>query len=473
MNDTDTVENRIFDEIAVGDSAKLDSTLTEDDVSVLAALCGDMTPSTIDEDAREGIQSRVIRHGMWGNTLVAKALGTRLPGPGTLLTGQDLRFVGPVGAGDHVTVTLTVRDKRAATRTVVLDCRAVNQFDQAVIEGSVEVIAPAFKIRRPRGELPNLELRRSSGFDRLMTNGRGGEAVATAVAHPCDNSSLSAAVEAAHRGFIAPILVGPEERIRAVADDYEIDLGGLEIDSTEHSHHSAARAVELVRSGRADLLMKGSLHTDELMEAVVSKATGLRTERRISHAFIMDVSTYGDLLIVTDGAINIAPDLADKRDICQNAIDLAHALGIETPKVAILSAVETVTERIPSTLDAASLCKMADRGQITGGLLDGPLAFDNAISKEAARIKGIKSPVAGRANILLVPDLEAGNILAKQVTFMAKADAAGVVLGARVPIILTSRADSQRTKLASCAIAAIVARFARERLPKVPKGLPQ
>ncbi len=473
MNDNDTVENRTFDEIAVGDTAKLDSTLTEDDVSVLAALCGDMTPSTIDEDTREGIQSRVIRHGMWGSTLIAKVLGTRLPGPGTLLTGETLRFVGPVGPGDHVTVTLTVRDKQADTRTVALDCRVVNQLDQAVIEGSVEVIAPANKIRRPRGELPNLELRRSSGYDRLMANGVAREAVATAVAHPCDDSSLSAAVDAAEQGFIVPILVGPEERIRTVAEEYDIDISGLEIVGTEHSHESAARAVELVRSGRAEALMKGSLHTDELMEAVVDKATGLRTERRISHAFIMDVSTYGDVLIVTDGAINIAPNLEAKRDICQNAIDLAHAIGIETPKVAILSAVETVTGRIPSTLDAASLCKMADRGQITGGLLDGPLAFDNAISKEAARIKGIKSPVAGQANILVVPDLEAGNILAKQVTFMAKADAAGIVLGARVPIILTSRADSHRTKLASCAIAAIVARYARERLPKVPKGVPQ
>jgi phosphate butyryltransferase len=369
-----------------------------------------------------------------------------------------------------MTVTLTVREKLAEEHALVLDCAGRNQLDQPVLEGAVRVVAPTRKIRRQRAQLPDVELRRLGGFERLMSRCKGLGPVSVAVAHPCDSSSLSAAVEASRREILAPILVGPESRIRAVAEETDIDLSGVDVVDAAHSHESAALAVEQVREGRAELVMKGSLHTDELMEAVVSRANGLRTERRISHAFIMDVATRSDVLIVTDGAINIAPDLEAKRDICQNAIDLAHALDIEEPRVAILSAVETVTGRIPSTLDAASLCKMADRGQITGGLLDGPLAFDNAISVEAARIKKIKSPVAGRANILVAPDLESGNILAKQLTFMAKADAAGVVLGARVPIILTSRADTQRTKLASCAIAAIMAHFSRDRLPKVPKG---
>jgi phosphotransacetylase len=288
------------------------------------------------------------------------------------------------------------------------------------------------------------------------------EPIATAIAHPCDESSLRGAIEAAEAGLIRPILVGPEAKIRAVAGQCGIDLGPYQVVDAAHSHAAAQQAVALVRAGEALALMKGSLHTDELMAEIVRKDTGLRTERRISHAFIMDVPTYPKPLVVTDAAINIFPDLETKADIVQNAIDMAHAFGREMPKVAILSAVETVTPKIPSTIDAAALCKMAERGQITGGLLDGPLAFDNAISKEAAAIKGIRSEVAGDADILLVPDLEAGNILAKQLTFLANADAAGIVLGARVPIILTSRADSVRARLASCAIAALLVDWRRQ-----------
>jgi phosphate acetyltransferase len=285
--------------------------------------------------------------------------------------------------------------------------------------------------------------------------------IVTAVAHPCDESSLTAAVEAAEASLILPILVGPADKIRAMADKYQIDIGRFEIVDVPHSHAAAAKAVELVRNGQAEVLMKGSLHTDELMHEAMRADTGIRTERRVSHVFCMDVPSYHKLLLVTDAAINIYPGLDDKRDICQNAIDLAQILGIERPKVAILSAVETINVKIASTTEAASLCKMADRGQITGGLLDGPLAMDNAISKVAAEIKGIKSEVAGDADILLVPDLEAGNILAKQLTFMAQADAAGIVLGARAPIILTSRADNVRTRLASCAVAVLIAHTRR------------
>lgn len=288
--------------------------------------------------------------------------------------------------------------------------------------------------------------------------------VPTAVAHPCEATALSGAIEAAQRGLIIPLLVGPAASIAQTARLAQIDLGSVEIIDATDSHASASKAVELIRQGRAEILMKGSLHTDQLMAAVVARETGLRTGRRISHVFVMDVPTYHKPLIVTDGAINIAPTFEDKADICQNAIDLAISLGVETPKVAILAAVETVTSKMPATIDAAALCKMAQRGQINGALLDGPLAFDNAISKDAAQTKGIQSPVAGDPDILLAPDLEAGNILAKLLSFLANADSAGMVLGARVPIILTSRADSVRSRIASCAVAVLVAHARRSKL---------
>lgn len=289
------------------------------------------------------------------------------------------------------------------------------------------------------------------------------EPIPTAVAHPCEETSLSGAVEAAKKGLIVPILVGPRSKIESTASSANIDLTNLQIVDVPHSHASAAKAVELLREAKAELLMKGSLHTDELMAAVVSRDGGLRTGRRISHAFVMDVPTYHKVLIVTDGAINIAPTLEDKVDICQNAIDLAISLGRSWPKVAILAAVETVTSKMPATIDAAALCKMAERGQIKGGTLEGPLAFDNAISSVAAKTKGILSDVAGDPDILLAPDLEAGNILAKQLTFLANADSAGLVLGARVPIILTSRADSVRSRIASCAVAMLAVHARRNK----------
>jgi len=294
-------------------------------------------------------------------------------------------------------------------------------------------------------------------YEQLLVRCKSLPAVPTAVVHPCDASSLAGAAEAHKHGLIVPQLVGPTAKIAAAAKAAGIDLKELEIIDAPHSQAAAARAVELVREGRAEILMKGSLHTDELMAAVIAREGGLRTGRRISHAFIMDVPTYHKVLIVTDGAINIAPTLEDKVDICQNAIDLAISLGLSKPKVAILAAVETVTSKMPATIDAAALCKMAERGQITGGIVDGPLAFDNAISAEAAQIKGIRSSVAGDPDIVLAPDLEAGNILAKQLSFLASADSAGIVLGARVPVILTSRADSVRSRIASCAVAALVA----------------
>jgi len=304
--------------------------------------------------------------------------------------------------------------------------------------------------------------RKHEKYDRLIKRAKALAPLSTAVAHPCDESSLVGAVDAARMGLIAPLLVGPLARIKAVADQAGIDLSGFEIFDVPHSQAAAARAVELVREGRADALMKGSLHSDELMSAVVQRETGLRTARRISHCFVMDAPEYAEALIITDAAVNIAPTLDDKVDIVQNAIDLGHALGLSEVRVAILSAMETVNSKVPSTIEAAALCKMADRGQITGGILDGPLALDNAISAEAAKIKNIRSQVAGRANVLVAPDLEAGNMLAKSLTFLAGADAAGIVLGARVPIVLTSRADSVTTRLASCAVASLVAESRRQ-----------
>jgi phosphate acetyltransferase len=299
--------------------------------------------------------------------------------------------------------------------------------------------------------------RQHDKFERLVQAARRSPPISIAVAHPCNDVSLESAVEAARLKLVTPILVGPAGRIRDVAARAELDISGFEIVDAKHSHESAQKATELVRQARAEALMKGSLHTDEMMAAVVAREAGLRTERRISHCFIMDVPGHEQALIITDAAVNIAPSLQDKVDIVQNAIDLAHAMGVTEVRVAILSAMETINPNIPSTIEAAALCKMADRGQITGGLIDGPLALDNAISPEAAKVKDINSPVAGRANVLVVPDLEAGNMLAKSLSFLAGADAAGIVLGARVPIVLTSRADALLTRLASCAVAVLVA----------------
>jgi phosphotransacetylase len=298
-------------------------------------------------------------------------------------------------------------------------------------------------------------------YEELLQRCRGLEPIPTAVAHPCEETALKGALEARDERLIVPILVGPAAKIREVAAKARVSIDGVQIVDAEHSHDAAAKAVELVRAGKAELLMKGSLHSDELLGAVVARETGLRTARRISHVFVMDAPGYHKVLVITDAAINIAPTLEDKVDICQNAIDLARTLGVERPKVAILAAVETVTSKMPATIDAAALCKMADRKQITGGVLDGPLAFDNAISKEAAKIKGIDSEVAGDPDILLVPDLESGNMIAKMLSFIGKADSAGIVLGARVPIVLTSRADSVRSRIASCGVAMLAAHARR------------
>jgi phosphotransacetylase/acyl dehydratase len=455
--------NRTFDEIDVGASDTVVRTLTATDVEALALAAGDveafhldLTPGAVAEAATAPGAAAVA--------LVAGVLNRRLPGPGSAIIGTHFRYAGKIRAGDTLTVVVTARTKYADGNRIDFECRCTNQDGDVLVNGVATVAAPSLRIAYTNIATPEVVLRRNDGLARLLQHCEGLEPVTCAVVHPCDRDSLLGAIESAKRGLIVPILVGPEARIRATAALANIDVTPYRIVSTPHSHAAAENAVAMARAGDVEALMKGSLHTDELMEAVMPSATGLRTERRISHVFVMDVPAYPRTLMITDAAINIAPDLACKADICRNAIDLAHVLGITTPKVAILSATETVNPKIESTLHAAALCKMADRGQITGGVLDGPLAFDNAVSPDAALTKGIVSPVAGVADILLVPDLESGNMMAKQLTYLAGADSAGIVLGARVPIVLTSRADNVRTRLASAAVLKLVAHDRRTRL---------
>jgi phosphotransacetylase/acyl dehydratase len=453
--------NRTFDEIDVGTTATVTRTLSATDVEALALAAGDVEGFHLDGRVPG---ERMTAQGASAVAMVAGVLNSRFPGPGTRIVESRIRYDGIVNIGDTLTATVTAKAKHKHDHTIAFDCKCTNQAGVTLLEGQLTVSAPMERIAYANVATPELILRRNDGFAKLFARCQSLPPVTCAVAHPCDKASLSGAIEAAKAGLIIPVLVGPPAKIRAVAEAEGLDIDPYQIVPVQHSHAAAARAVEITYAGNADALMKGSLHTDELMAAVVSSSSGLRTSRRISHVFIMDVPTYPRLLLVTDAAINILPDLEAKVDICQNAIELAHLLGIEVPKVAILSAVETVNPKIPGTLDAAALCKMADRGQITGGVLDGPLAFDNAISLEAARTKSIVSPVAGQADILLVPDLEAGNMLAKQLQYLAGADAAGIVLGTRVPIVLTSRADTVRTRLASTAVLKLMAHARREKM---------
>lgn len=455
----DMIENRTFDEITLGETASLVRTLSKDDISLFAIMSGDVNPAHVDEEyARSDMFHTIIAHGMWGASLISTLLGTKLPGPGAIYLGQTLQFRHPVVVGDTVTVTVTVTSKERDGHRVAFDCACTNQRGEVVISGSAQVIAPTEKVKRPRVLLPEVHLHEHGAVYRhLIDLTKGLPPLRTAVVHPVDSNALLGAIEAARANLIIPILVGPADKIHAVAMAQEVDLSPYALIPTEHSHAAAEQAVAMARAGEVGALMKGSLHTDELMDAVLAPIIGLATARRMSHVFILDVPAYPRPLFLTDTALNVTPDLEAKRDIVQNAIDLLHVLGISSPKVAILSAVETVNPKLPSTLDAAALCKMADRGQISGGVVDGPLAFDNAVSPEAARTKGITSPVAGLADILVVPDLEAGNMLAKQLEYLADTESAGIVLGARVPIVLTNRADNPLARRASCALALLLA----------------
>jgi phosphate acetyltransferase len=450
--------NVTFEEIQPGVSASLTRTLSQTDIEVLALVSGDVDPFYVAGSER---RMATTTEAAGAEALIAAALGTRLPGPGMKILRENLQYHGRIAVGDTLTATVTALEKQAAGAEVAFGCKCVNQTGEVVAVGTMTVAAPMQRVTYAEVVPPELTLRRGDAFARLYRACQGIPPVSCAVVHPCDRDSLLGPIEAARRGLITPVLVGPEEKIRSVARAEGIDLGSCPVIGAPHSNAAAEKAVALARAGEVAALMKGSLHTDELLGAVVPSATGLRTSRRLSHVFVMDVPSYPRMLMITDAAVNIGPKLEEKVDIVQNAIDLAHSLGIAEPKVAILSAVETVTSKIQSTIDAAALCKMSDRGQITGAILDGPLAFDNAISAQAAQTKKIVSPVAGQADILLVPDLEAGNMLAKQLSYLAGAESAGIVLGARVPIVLTSRADSVRSRLASTAVMALLAHARR------------
>ena len=459
------VENKPFSELKVGDSATVTRTITLDDLRLFAAATGDANPAMIDPQfADSSIYREVVANGMWSGAMLVNLLGCQLPGLGTILVDQNLRFLRPIMVGDTATFKITVERKYERTQHVLFDAEVILESGLRAITGTLEVLAPSEKIIRPRVSVPEVILsNRDERLQAFLDQAKGLDPVVTAIVHPCDRESLKGAVLAAEYGLIEPILVGPTARLHKIAEEAGLAIGRYRIVDTAYSQESARIAVELVRNGEAEALMKGSLHTDELMSAVVNREHGLRTARRLSHVFRMEVETYAKPILITDAAINIHPDLEAKVDIVQNAIDLAHVLGIAEPRVAILSAVETVNPKIQSTLDAAALCKMADRRQITGGVLDGPLAFDNAISADAARTKGIKSPVSGLADILVVPDLESGNMLAKQLEYLASAVPAGIVLGAKAPIVLTSRADNAETRMASCVIAVLMANANRQK----------
>jgi len=455
--------NVVFDEIKIGQSLTVSRTLSRTDIESLALVSGDIDEAHIEQEL--GPEHVPSSEPVAAEALFSYMLNRRLPGPGTVILSHNLTFHGRIAMGDTLAVTVTAKEKRAEGNEIVFDCTCTNQANEVIASGTAIVAAPVKRLSYTDLATPEVIFRRTDVFARLIKTCAGLAPVACAVVYPCDHDSLLGPLEAAKRNLIDPVLVGPEAKIREAAQAAGADISPYRIVDTEHSRAAAEKAVAMARGGEVEALMKGSLHTDELMGAVVPSATGLRTARRISHIFVMDVPAYPRMLLVTDAAINIAPGLKEKVDIVQNAIDLAYVLGISEPKVAILSAVETVNPDIPSTLEAASLCKMADRKQITGGILDGPLAFDNAVSEQAAKTKKIDSPVAGKADILLVPDLEAGNMLAKQLQYLAGADAAGIVLGTRVPIVLTSRADSVRTRLASIAVMALAAHAKRKAAP--------
>lgn len=454
--DEKLLENVTYDELTVGRSAKSSRTLTQNDIQLFAVMSGDTNPAHLDPEFAKGeMFHEVVGHGMWLGALISAMLGTTLPGPGTIYLKQDLSFKKPVRIGDIITITLTVTAKRPDKPIVTFSCLGENQKGEVVLEGEALVLAPIKKIRVTQMILPKMDLVPHGQFNSLIKSCQDLDPIRTAVVHPVKANVLESVVDAVEAGLIIPVLIGPLAKVQKAAAEANIDISHWELIDVEHSDAAAQKAVSLAAAGKVDAIMKGALHTDELMAAVVPASSGLRTKRRMSHVYLMDVPAYFKPLMITDAAINIAPTLCEKADICQNAILLWRTLFGEVlmPKVALLAANEYININMQATLDAAALCKMADRGQIQYGILDGPLAFDNAISHEAADEKGIVSLVAGDADILMVPDIESGNMLAKQLIFMGHADAAGIVLGARVPIILSSRADSIHTRLLSCALA--------------------
>ncbi len=445
-------QNKTYDEIAIGDRASLTRVCSENDLIVFAHASGNLNPLHLPKSGdmpTEG--NETVAPSMWGGSLFSAVLGNVLPGMGTLYKSQNLNFHSRAHVGDELTIEVVAREKKA-DRLVIFDCTLTNQRGEQIATGEAHVIAPDQKLEVDI-ELPELFVRPHQHFSRVIDGLAGVEPMKTAVVCPTDDNSLGGALLSLKEELITPILIGPAAEIHAAAAEIDADLSGVEIIDVADPHAAPAAAVALVGEGRADAIMKGNIHSDEILRAVLSKSSGLRTSRRVSHCFVLDVPGLDHLLTISDAAINISPDLESKVDIVQNAIDVVRALGVDTPRVGILSAVETVNPAIPSTLDAAILSKMADRGQIKGGIVDGPLAMDNAMDIEAAKTKGIRSLVAGQADILIVPNLESGNMLAKELTFVANADAAGLVCGLKVPVMLTSRADDEQARLASCAMA--------------------
>jgi phosphate butyryltransferase len=451
-----TISNKTWSQLQVGDTASLDRICSDRDLFLFAHVSGNINPLMLpaEEGAPASDQPQVqpVAPSMWVGSLISAVLGNVLPGPGTLYRSQTFEFSRRVHVGDRLRITVTCREKREAP-TVLFETVVATTGGDVVCKGVAVVDAPRVNVETPARELPALILDEKDHFAHLIALAAQLPRLKVAVVCPEDHNSLGGALLSAERGLIEPILIGDPERIAAAAAELDADLSGIKIVAERDHRIAAGKAVALVLSGEASAVMKGDLHSDDLLAAVVKKDGGLRWTRRISHVFVLDVPTLDELLFISDAAINIAPDLVTKVDIVQNAIDLARACGLDQPKVGILSAVEVVNPNIPSTLDAAILSKMAERGQIRGGIVDGPLAMDNAIDMEAARTKGITSLVAGRANVLIAPNLESGNMLAKELTFVAHAEAAGLVVGARAPVILTSRADNDRARLASCALA--------------------
>ncbi len=458
-----------YDDLHLGQSAELERTLTENDLLVFAHASGNLNPRHLPGFAERDTGGGPVAPAMWGGALFSALLGNVLPGPGTAYLGQTLRFHEPIQVGDPVRIRVTVRAKKPG-RVVELDCRLEHADGRLVSDGVAEVVAPETSIFADDVSVPEIALRRGGKFDRLLRACAGVPAMPTAVVAPTDDNSLGGAWEAVKAGLIEAVLVGPERAIRGAADRIGWDLEGARVVDVADDHAAPARAVALVHEGQASALMKGNIHSDEVLRHVTKGDGGLRAGRRISHCFVLDVPGREGLMLISDAAINILPDLMTKADIIQNAIDLARAVGLEQPRVGVLSAVETINPAIPSTLDAAILSKMAERGQIRGGVVDGPLAMDNAVDIEAAQTKGIVSAVAGRADVLIAPNLEAGNMLAKQLVFLSHADTGGIAVGARVPVMLTSRADDERARLVSAALAVLYSHWRRTGASLVATG---
>jgi phosphate acetyltransferase len=452
------IENRTYDEIKVGDSATLTRTLKPEDIQLFAVMSGDVNPAHVDpEYAHSSMFHEVIAHGMWGGALISTVLGTEFPGPGTIYISQTLRFSRPVKVGDTITTRITCKQKFDHNNHIVFDCLCTNQDALKVISGEAEVLAPTEKVKRERVELPEVTISdRWARYKKLLARATGLSAATAVFAQPVYAESLQSAATAAESGFVRPLLVGPEKIVREVARQNGIDLLRCRLIDVPHARAAAARAVEMARSGEADIVVQGDMTTADFMLRLIGP-DGLRGVRRFSHVLYLDVPTYPRPIILSDMMLNIEPSLEDKVEIVQNAIDFAHLLGLAEPKVAILAGIDTVTPRMRATLDAAALCKMADRGQITGAVLDGPLGIDHAISLVAARSAALKSAVAGQADVLIAPNLEAGNMLAKQLEHLSDAISGGVVLGGRVPIVLANRNDSIESRVASLVLALLVA----------------